>query len=147
MTATATRPRKAKRPTLTARQEATNELREKIAFYRGTVHQIATGRPVTFGDAERMANILDFLLLPAWAFDRDVRACRRYLVMQEQAKHTTGEAAEAIIDQAAELAFNHPHLLLPIELATAMRMKAREKMLARQAAARARLQALWSTYR
>lgn len=88
----------------------------------------------------------NFLILPNCAFARDVRACPRYLAMQERARQTSGEAAEAIIDEAAELAFNHPHLLLPIELATAMRVRVRDKMLARHEKTRARLRALWSTH-
>jgi hypothetical protein len=147
MTATATRPRKPKRAAPTARDKAAAEIQAHIDFYRRAVHHAAIGRPVTGDDAKRMEDILDFLLLPEWAFARDVRACRRYLSMREQAKQASGEATEVIIDRAAELAFNHPHLLLPIELATAMRMKAREKRLARQAATRARLRSRWSTYR
>jgi hypothetical protein len=147
MTATATRSRKPKRAATTARDKAAAEIQAHIDFYRRAVHHAAIGRPVTADDAKRMESILDFLLLPEWAFARDVRACRRYLSMQEQAKQTSGEATEAIIDRAAELAFNHPHVLLPIELATSMRMKAREKRLARQTATRARLRSRWSTYR
>lgn len=146
MIATVKRPRRRKPAALSARKKAIAEMREQIDFYRATVHHAARGRPVTEGDAERMANILDFLLLPEWAFDRDVRACRRYLGMQEEAKQVSAAEAEAIIDKAAELAFNHPHLLMPIELATAMRLQARDKMLARQADTRFRLRALWSTY-
>jgi len=147
MTATATRSRKPKRAAATARDKAAAEIQAHIDFYRRAVHHAAIGRPMTADDAKRMVDILDFLLLPEWAFDRDVRACRRYLSMQEQAKQTSGEATEAIIDRAAELAFNHPHLLLPIELATSMWMKTREKRLARQTATRARLESMWSTYR
>lgn len=146
MPATLKRPRRSKPARPSARQEAIAEVREKIDFYRATVHRVARGRPVTEGDAERMACVLDFLILPEWAFGRDVRACRRYLAMQEEAKQTSGEATEAIIDQAAELAFNHPHLLMPIEFATAMRIRVRDKMLARQAETRARLRSLWSRY-
>lgn len=132
MTATLTRRRRTKPAAVSAREEAITELRHKIEMYRATVHHLATGRPVPADDAGRMASILDFLLLPDWTFTRDVRACRRYLAMQEEAKQASGAQAEAIIDRAAELAFNHPHLLMPIELAIAMRLRAREQMHARQ---------------
>lgn len=139
-----TKPTKAKAP---SREKTLADIREQLEAYRGIVHRAAIGEPIPAHVAAYMEAILDLLLLPDWIFPRDVRACRRHLLMVEQAEQADGQAAEAIRDRAAELAFEYPHLLLPIELAAGIRLKEKEKQLARLAGSREALQAAWSTYK
>lgn len=138
---------KPKSPKIDGRREkATADIRRQLEAYRGIVHRAAIGEPIPAHVAAYMESILDLLVLPDWIFHRDVRACRRHLLMVKQAEQAVGQAAEALRDRAAELAFEYPHLLLPIELAAGMRLKEKEKQLARLAGSREALRAAWSTY-
>lgn len=149
MVAAGTKSTKATKPKTKAaasREKAIGDIREKLEAYRGIVHRAALGEAIPAHVTQYMEAILESLHLPEWTFTRDVRACRRHLAMVEQAKQAEGQAAEVLRDRAAELAFEYPHLLLPIELAAGMRLKEKEKQLARLAETRDTLRTAWSTY-
>lgn len=82
---------------------AHKRMAERITTYRELVGRHSTGQTLTTGEMETIADLLDLLGLPQYAFTRDAEAMQRFALVQAK----TVAAVEAVPEnkaRAAELA-------------------------------------------
>jgi hypothetical protein len=85
-TATATAKGKAKAAPVTFDDIARDKMRETISEYRGLVARAANDERLTSDELARVLDLLTYMALPDFAFDRDIKA---------QREHTDSAAREA----------------------------------------------------